>query len=128
MIAHPSTEILDAVDILWENKIRSLRVKVTFVLLLTQILDLILTFWVLSMGGYETNPLAGLLISMGLIVPLKLGAAGLALWKAKYGRPSRFQWNNLDELKALMFASIVLGVYYLVIVINTITLLHYLTL
>lgn len=41
------------------------------------ILDLITTFYVLSIGGVETNPLASFLLAYGLLIPFKLGIVGL---------------------------------------------------
>lgn len=98
--------------------IRNMRVRVTMYILLTQIYDLFITFKVLNIGGAELNPVAKLLIGLGLIIPLKVGIGALALWKAKYGKNSVIE---VSELKAYGLAWFVAGIYTLVCILNTIT-------
>lgn len=108
-----------------DTQIRSSRFKITIALLLAQVYDLWITYKLLDMGGAEMNPAAKLLIGLGLIIPIKIGVALIALWKAKYGKPSRFKWNNLSELPAYGISSFALGVYALVVVLNTLTYFEY---
>lgn len=120
-----SVQTAKPIKYITEEKIKSSRFKVTIVLLLAQVYDLWITFKVLSMEGYEMNPAARLLIGLGLIIPFKLGAALIALWKVKYGKPSKYKFNNLPELPAFGVSSFVLGIYTLVVVLNTLTYFQY---
>lgn len=108
-----------------QDEIRSKRVKITLALLIMQAYDLWITFEVLQIGGLEMNPVAKILIGLGLVIPLKMGVAFLALYKAKYGKPSRYKWNDLPELPAYGVAWFVTGIYALVCVLNTVTYFTY---
>lgn len=112
-------------DLVFEDRIRNARFKVTWGLLAAQIYDCWITFQAFDVGAHEANPAAKLLIGLGLVVPLKIGIALLALWKAKYGKPSKHRWNNISELPAFGIACCVLGIYLLALVLNTLTYFHY---
>lgn len=105
-----------------ENEVRVHRQRVTLGLLILQVFDLWITFKALDVGAYEANPVARVLIGFGLIIPLKLGIAALALWRVhSTPKNSRFRANNISELHALGMAYFVLGIYALVGVLNTVT-------
>lgn len=106
-----------------ESKIRDLRVRVTLALLAMQVYDLFITYKVLSLGGAELNPVAKLLIGMGLIIPLKIGIAAFAVWKAQYGGKAKFEVSELNAYGMAWFAT---GIYALVCVLNTLTYFTYL--
>ncbi len=89
------------------------------VLLVLNLLDIISTYWALHIGAIEGNPLSSFLITWQLLIPLKLSACFFALWVS-------YRSKSLDgaSLAGVGFA---VGVYALVIVLNTITLAHYFT-
>ncbi len=124
--SYPLRSPISAERVWTEGRIREIRIRLTVFLFVLQIFDLVLTYMVLNRGGYEANPLSAVLIAMGLVIPLKLFIPIIAIVKAVwFNKPSRFRWNNLSELSALMVAMFVTGVYCLVVVMNSLTLSHY---
>lgn len=82
-------------------------------LLSLQICDLLTTWWALSMGGTEVNPISAFFIEYHLIVPLKLGLAGLILWGALAAKQAIHIWS----LSVVWF---ICGLYTMVVVMNLI--------
>lgn len=77
-----------------------------------QIGDLLSTWWSLSIGGSELNPLSKLLIDYHLLVPLKLGLAGFIVWGA-FNKAPKPLWS----LCVLWFIA---GLYTMVVTMNLI--------
>ncbi len=88
------------------------------VLAILNVLDIITTYWVLSIGGIEGNPLADILIGWQLLIPVKVLVCGIIIWRSR----------KAESLEGMSVAGVwaAVGVYALVVVLNVITLIGYL--
>jgi hypothetical protein len=86
-------------------------------LLILNILDIITTYWALSIGAVEGNPIALFLITWQLLIPLKLLGCFTAIWLSR----------KMTSIEGMSVAGIwfAVGVYSLVIVLNTLMIISY---
>ncbi len=85
------------------------------------LLDLLTTWWVLSHGGVEVNPIARFLIDYSILVPVKLSIVILILWAT---------WMTRHEkvgLTRVIVPCIVAVIYLGVVTWNVSRILVYLT-
>lgn len=95
------------------------QLRAAWLLLWLNALDLVLTYTAIHHGAVEGNPLAVWLIASYVAIPAKLGLAGFAIWATK-------KWPARVTLRTVTAAWWAVGVYSLVVVLNTITLISYL--
>lgn len=82
------------------------------------VLDLGLTYWALSLGAREGNPLAIWLIETKIGIYLKLGICASLI--------AALKWKPETSVMSLAGAWFAAGVYFLVVILNSVTVGYYL--
>lgn len=94
------------------------RIIAAWLILALQVIDLTLTYWAISHGAVEGNPMAVWLIETKIAIPVKVSIGIFAVWVATAHRAT-------TTVMTLCAAWAVVGVYMLVAALNTATLIHY---
>jgi len=93
------------------------RARVIGVALVTvfNVLDLVLTYYAISLGAVEGNPMAVWLIETHWGIALKLGVCATLI--------AGCVWRKRTDVKTLCLTYAVVGIYFLVVVLNVSTIL-----
>lgn len=92
------------------DKLRKYYLVAAVLLLILQVGDLATTFYALSHGASELNPLAKFLIDTHLIIPSKLLIVGLIIWGAAK--------NKVEHLWSVCTIWFITGLYTMVVFMN----------
>lgn len=93
-----------------------LRIRAAWLVLILNVLDLILTYWVIHLGGIEGNPLAIWLIETKLAILFKIGLTAFCVWTA-------YAQKEKTNIIVVCVSWYVAGIYSMVVLFNVATLL-----
>lgn len=93
-----------------------LRIRAAWLVLTLNVLDLVLTYWVIHLGGVEGNPLASWLIETKLAIVAKIGLTSFCVWNA-------YKFREKTTLTVVCINWYVAGIYSMVVIFNMATLI-----